>query len=656
MKMKDKRFSVSGIISKSLILSAIFSFVNSLYDKFSESFFGYILLGKKRDSSAENESKTFFQSVLEVIDFRKRVSTPVKRFFNGAIGESRILNAISAYFSALPSIRMHVVGVFLFSFGLYSAAISSLSKYAFNVATVTGAEVFLGVTVIVISIPLMLTHKTVSEAIDENRLFNFILFGVLGIKREYLITDLKRKGNSPIAFGLGMFLGLLTIRISPIYIVCGLAAIFVMSAILSQPEIGVVALFFALPFAPTMVIAGLIGFVFVCYILKLLQGKRTFSIKILDGFVLAFGIMTLLGGVVSVSPATSLKPALLYLCLMLGYFLCVNLIKSVKWGYRCIGAAVSSCTVVSLIGIYEHYFGPQQLISWIDENMFKDIENRVVSTFGNPNVLAEYLIMVLPFIVALLLISKRDKNKFGAFILFCATMGCIVFTWSRGAWLGAIIAMLFFFLVYSRKTLGALLTLSIGIPFLPFVLPDNIVSRFSSIGNLQDTSTSYRVNIWKGVIKMISDNLWHGVGVGEGAFSNVYLHYSLAGIETAPHSHNLFFQITVEQGIFGLMMFLITMFLFVRETLSFVRNERSAPDSIKLLSLGGLCGILAVLAQGMTDYVWYNYRIFAMFWLVIGIVCAIMRAYSSEKCQYVSSEPFIELDRDSLSVIKQSKR
>ena len=97
----------------------------------------------------------------------------------------------------------------------------------------------------------------------------------------------------------------------------------------------------------------------------------------------------------------------------------------------------------------------------------------------------------------------------------------------------------------------------------------------------------------------------------------------------------------------------MTMFLFLREVLSFVRNERSAPATVKMLSVGGLCGIVAVLMQGMTDYVWYNYRVFAMFWLVIGIVCAIMRAYTAEKCQYISDEPFIELDRDSFLSVKR---
>ena len=41
--------------------------------------------------------------------------------------------------------------------------------------------------------------------------------------------------------------------------------------------------------------------------------------------------------------------------------------------------------------------------------------------------------------------------------------------------------------------------------------------------------------------------------------------------------------------------------------------------SNKLLCLGIFGGVLAILIQGMTDYIWYNYRIFLLFWMVVGL-------------------------------------
>jgi hypothetical protein len=43
---------------------------------------------------------------------------------------------------------------------------------------------------------------------------------------------------------------------------------------------------------------------------------------------------------------------------------------------------------------------------------------------------------------------------------------------------------------------------------------------------------------------------------------------------------------------------------------------------MRILPAAGFCGIAGVLVHGMTDYVWYNYRVFLMFWLIIGLSCA----------------------------------
>ena len=43
-----------------------------------------------------------------------------------------------------------------------------------------------------------------------------------------------------------------------------------------------------------------------------------------------------------------------------------------------------------------------------------------------------------------------------------------------------------------------------------------------------------------------------------------------------------------------------------------------------------MCGVIAFLAQGLTDYVWYNYRVFALFWMVIGLSVAVIKAFDNE--------------------------
>ena len=161
---------------------------------------------------------------------------------------------------------------------------------------------------------------------------------------------------------------------------------------------------------------------------------------------------------------------------------------------------------------------------------------------------------------------------------------------------------------------------------------------------------------------MIRDNLFSGLGIGEGAWKKVYVDYSLPGIESAPHSHNLYMQISVEMGIFALIVFLVVLFLLYQSGLSFFSKLSKADDlqtayfsetvktgyssdesayldtassrkqkikssklRLRMAVAGPLCGIFGVLVQGLTDYSWYNYRVYLMFWLIVGLAAAYVR-------------------------------
>ena len=39
----------------------------------------------------------------------------------------------------------------------------------------------------------------------------------------------------------------------------------------------------------------------------------------------------------------------------------------------------------------------------------------------------------------------------------------------------------------------------------------------------------------------------------------------------------------------------------------------------------GLVAVVASLIMGLTDHIWYNYRVFLMFWMIIGLVNAYIR-------------------------------
>ena len=124
-----------------------------------------------------------------------------------------------------------------------------------------------------------------------------------------------------------------------------------------------------------------------------------------------------------------------------------------------------------------------------------------------------------------------------------------------------------------------------------------MIERMMSVGNLEDSSTSYRVFIWKGTFRMLRDFWIGGIGMGEGAFRSVYPVYSYIGI-IAPHAHNTFLQLLVEGGIGTLLVFLGMMVSFFRKISGvFKKYAKNGAECLSILAIGS--GVGGFLLQSM---------------------------------------------------------
>ena len=127
---------------------------------------------------------------------------------------------------------------------------------------------------------------------------------------------------------------------------------------------------------------------------------------------------------------------------------------------------------------------------------------------------------------------------------------------------------------------------------------------------------------------MIKDNLWGGIGYGAEAFTQMYPVYAYAGIESAVHSHSLYLQILIGMGIGGLVCFAVIILFYIQNSLEYIKSPSCRQSSLLVASC--LCGIIAMLIMGLFDYVWYNYRIFFMFWAVMALGVACIRVGNKE--------------------------
>jgi O-antigen ligase len=221
------------------------------------------------------------------------------------------------------------------------------------------------------------------------------------------------------------------------------------------------------------------------------------------------------------------------------------------------------------------------------------------------------------------LCAKQFNLRALFFISFVLSSSCLVLTWSRGAWLGFIFSFIIFVLVKSPAFLAGIILFSPATLLgLSLLYNTDIMKRILSIGSTADSSTAYRVDIWAGSLRLIEDKGLYGVGIGTEAFSSVFPQYALAGTESAPHTHSLYLQLIAETGIFSLLSFILLCLAYFSLVLAYIR--KSAGTESRTISLGFLCGIAGFLVQGLTDYSWYNYRVYLFFWVMLGFAMAVL--------------------------------
>ena len=334
----------------------------------------------------------------------------------------------------------------------------------------------------------------------------------------------------------------------------------------------------------------------------------------MNRWIYLYAAVYLAGAWFSVSRRSSLKVGALTVAFLLFAIVLENAIRSKRQLDGLIRAMVLVGAVVALYGVCQYLFGwGYQSAAWVDSDMFSSITFRVPSTFSNPNMLGQYFILIIPFGGACLLTAKHWNSRM-VWLICCGLMCvCMLLTFSRGAWLGLLFAGAVFFVLLDPRLI---LLAPFAFAALVLVMPDAVIGRFTSIGNMGDASTSYRVYIWMGVLAMLKKYWLCGIGPGDGAFNLVYPAYSYNSI-VAPHSHNLYLQIICDAGICELLVFLMILFHYFRRLCAAMGREKDR-DS-RLFQIAAVASVCGFLVQAMTDYSFYNYRVMFLFWAVLGI-------------------------------------
>lgn len=633
---KAKKQRLGGIAAFSLLIALFDRFGEIIYNALVNGFIGKIFTSY---TSLRNRiSDRFFATYVLRNKKIKKFFRAIRRFLARNLESSITISFVNKAIDKFCSFPLQYFGNFGLFFGVYSIVIYFIKLFVPWLEPASTSHLWVAIFITVTAIPLLFSRINLATSV-KNSIFGRSLFKhTFGISNESFDNKKntsRTRGNWMLL--LGLFAGISTLFVHPFYIVIGLALIVFIVLIATAPEIGVLLTVTIIPFltftqTPTIWLSILTLITALFYFIKLIRGKRVFKLEILDFAILSFGILIMLSSIYSAGGVDSFISASISFILLLGYFLFVNLMRTEKWIKRAIIGFVSSASVVALIGVFEFIFGAKNN-NWLDQSFHSIIKTRVVSLFENPNMLAVFLVMAFPFLLALCVKAKEANAKFLTKALVVIFILCIIFTWSRAAWIAVIVGILLFAALCTTKAFRIFGMVLLGLPLLPIILPSSILERFLSISNLADSSIAYRIYTWRGTLNAIKDYLFFGIGYGDSAFQTVYPSYSFSGIEAAPHSHSLILQILLCMGVIGFLVFCVAIFFSFQKSFEFIKNEKNFNSSIYVIA--SVASVASALIIGIFDYIWYNPRIFYLFWIVIAIGCAYVRVgdYERSRCE-----------------------
>ena len=564
--------------------------------------------------------------------FRKRKQKIRDRATLAHIYEESLLNKkLLEFFDGIVHSHMRYWGVLLLFFGLAVSGTAIVKNYYFGDNTLT--DIITGAVVVILSLPFVISRREFGEALLNRRFTRFLITNVLNLNPTRFESEgALFEGSYFAAILLSVGLGVSTYFISPLLIVSLVILLLLFILTMSFPEFGLILLMIMLPFAnafpnPTVAILILLGFASCGFISKLIRGKRVIRFELIDVMVAAFSALLLFGGIFTCGGVSSLHSAEVYFAFLFVYFLIVNMYIGKSSIYRAFKVLVATASIVSLVGIVK---GGVIDPAWVDLSMFNDLPGRVNVFLGNPNMLGVYLVIAFPLALAQMKVSQKKISKFLYFICAALIFACTVMTGSRGAWLGLLVSAVLYLVIYNFKNIWIVIVGGVAVPLLQFVVPQYIVNRFVSIFTMADSSIQMRLDIWRGAWNMAKDNIFTGIGVGDYAYKIVYDGYAIPGADSAVHAHSLPLQILIDVGIVGLVVFGIIMFMYLQSCSVEIKHGAMKSKS-RTMIIAGLSSILGALTMGFADNIWYNYRVFIMFWIVVALTVALTKTNVRER-------------------------
>lgn len=243
--------------------------------------------------------------------------------------------------------------------------------------------------------------------------------------------------------------------------------------------------------------------------------------------------------------------------------------------------------------------------------------------FGNTNDMALHLVTMFPIVAAAMFGSRNKLLKIALAACGVLLVAAIVLSYSRGAFIGLIVILVFFALKLGNQDriaiiVGLMMVAGAFLLFAPGGYGTRLLSIFVPSLDPVQSADARRAELFRSLYVAIRHPFF-GIGMG-----NYAGQMSLKGLVT----HNSYTQIASEMGLFALVCYIAFMVSPLRKVAQIVRETSSERRSSRFFYLaigveGALIGYMVSSFFLSVPYVWYVY------YLVAYAVC-LRRIYESD--------------------------
>ncbi len=232
-------------------------------------------------------------------------------------------------------------------------------------------------------------------------------------------------------------------------------------------------------------------------------------------------------------------------------------------------------------------------------------------------------------------IDRDTKARLPVWLAMLVMAAALVFTRSRGAWLGFGFAFLYVVLrSRSLRMVAAAGAMVLALALTEFVSV-MVSSRLEATG-MRDPSFLWRLQLWAAALEVAKDNWLLGVGFQNFRFIKYSYGFGWPKRLTLPfNSHNLLLEMLANLGVAGLLIFVG---LLVRAARRADRLARATQGQGRGIGVGLCAALIMYLVHGMFDCILWHHGAFLLLGIIVGLTSSVERLSLNEGLALSSSE------------------